>query len=405
MNTLITLLGRTGRDANGYKSIQYHFADGSTDQASFLGWPLQRRLSPARMIILGTSTSMWDHLFEGDLQLARQEEELRLELVDKVSSGTAVDPQLLEHLSPLLSKTLGCDVRLVQVPDGMSENQQVELFRHLEGHLPQRAKLYLDCTHGYRHMPMLMLAAGQFLAGLGRASIEKVFYGRVASDEDTAHVFELQGLSQLQAGVNALAIYDRSGDFEPVLDFLAPFLPDELDVEVVRRAIFHERLLRVSGDQIAFRRLFEVLREQELRFPANLLQEQLVKRIAWAREHHHHRRQFALAKQALQGRDFLRALALLFETMVSFSVHENDLGDPNDRAIREHALTLLEDRLKHRSDLRKDFAKLRNLRNSVVHGTRNDWKEITRLLREETSLSRFLNGVVPTIDELTADRA
>lgn len=100
MKVLISLLGRVQRPGSGsYRTVEYQFDDGTRAEAAFLGWPLARRLKPDRLLILGTATSMWDHLFEGDLDIADQAEERRLELMRLVDADQPVPEALLHSLS------------------------------------------------------------------------------------------------------------------------------------------------------------------------------------------------------------------------------------------------------------------------------------------------------------------
>ena len=64
-HTLVTFLGRTPKNAGGYRTTRYRFPDGSESESSaFLGWTLAKRLRPNRLIVLGTPGSMWD--FHGE---------------------------------------------------------------------------------------------------------------------------------------------------------------------------------------------------------------------------------------------------------------------------------------------------------------------------------------------------
>ncbi len=54
--TLITILGRTPKDSNGYRPTRYTFDDGAqTDPLAFFGWVPQQRLQPQCMVILDTN--------------------------------------------------------------------------------------------------------------------------------------------------------------------------------------------------------------------------------------------------------------------------------------------------------------------------------------------------------------
>ena len=64
-HVLLTFLGRVSKA--GYQTTCYDFGDGRQEPpTAFFGWSLQRRLTPDRLVILGTAGSMWDHLFERD---------------------------------------------------------------------------------------------------------------------------------------------------------------------------------------------------------------------------------------------------------------------------------------------------------------------------------------------------
>ena len=394
---LVTLLGRTNK--GGYDKVQYRFADGDVRPAAFLGWPLMERLKPVRMIVLGTATSFWDHLFEGDLDLGEAGENRRLALIEATEAGEPIDQSALNQLAPLLERTFGREIRLIIIPVGVDSADQMMIVEALERHVPDECELHLDCTHGFRHMPMILLAAGQFLEGTGRVSGLKVHYGRQEAN-DRASVFELHGLTHLQTGVNALAIYDRSGDFEPVLEFLDRYLPIELDREQIREAAFQERILRIPAAKRAFRDLHRLLTTSELPFPARLLQRELAERVAWANEPAHHRRQINAARRALTYGDYLRAAPLLYESVINYVVHAHDLGDAENREVRECARARV-----RKQERRKllSFDLLNRVRNSLLHAVRPVGADAQQLIASPSKLSEFLSHAIDEIEHFIND--
>lgn len=110
MTTLIFFLDRVPKNEGGYRTTVYAFPDGTrSGPVAFLGWPLRDKLGADRLVILGTAGSMWDHLFEGDLQLGEQAETDRLALLEAVEQK-AVSQAHLTPLAPLLAK----EARLAQ---------------------------------------------------------------------------------------------------------------------------------------------------------------------------------------------------------------------------------------------------------------------------------------------------
>lgn len=395
MKTLITLLGRTAK--GGYSPANYRFPDGDTRKAAFLGWPLMERLGPERVIVLGTETSVWDHLFEGDLDLGDAGENRRLALIEKVAAQAPVDQGLLDELAPVLEQALGRQIRLVIIPEGVDADDQMRMFETLDQHVPDGCELHVDCTHGFRHMPMILLAAAQFLAGMARATIAKIYYGKYDPATDLAPVYELEGLTRLQAGVTALAIYDRSGDFEPLLDFLDPYLPEKIDRDELREAAFQERMLRITRARKPFQKLHRLLTATELGFPARLLQRALSDRIAWANESHHYKRQIMVARRTLAHGDHVRTAALLYEAVINHVVHKHGLGDAEQREARERARDVLHDELRDRS-LLPSFNLLNRVRNSLLHAVRPEGADAQSLVDSRQRLDEFLGRTADEIE-------
>ena len=66
-HTLVSFIGRSTRRnaAGGYEPTRYKFPNGEMESTAHFGWALMQRGKPDRMVILGTSGSMWDYWVEG----------------------------------------------------------------------------------------------------------------------------------------------------------------------------------------------------------------------------------------------------------------------------------------------------------------------------------------------------
>jgi len=398
MNVLVSLLGRIGRsEGSGYPTKTYRFEDGHVAHAAFLGWALQERLRPDRLIILGSSTSMWDHLFEGDLDLADQSEDLREELLARCESESPVPQALLSQLEPVLSAQLGCRVSLVIVPRGLDGEAQIALFEQLERSLDRGDRLSIDCTHGFRHMPMLLMAGAQYLQGLSHVSVEAIYYGLIDQGATEAKVCRLDSLLEIERGIGALAHFDAGGDYEPMIQLLAPFLPAHLDVERLREAAFHERTLRIPQARRTIQAWYQFLEASDLPFPHRLLKPALLERLKWANEPTHHRRQLAASRIALDRRDYMRTTALLVEAWINQVVHSEALGDAENQEVREQARKILDERVKQ-GNAPKSFSLLRRLRNAIAHSARPVGADAQRLLAAEEKLKQFLSKMIEELN-------
>src|SRR5579884_1023138 len=178
--TLFTFLGRPSQEQagkGGYRKTRYEFSDGDrSEEVAFLGWPLQKRLRPKRMVIMGTAGSSWDHVFEGDLDFAANAEQARETLIQAVHSGL-VGRALLEPLERPLSEHIGCETRLVLIPYCRTEEEQVELLRIMAEHVAESDEVDIDVTHGFRHLPMIALLAALHLQVVRKAEVRNIWYG------------------------------------------------------------------------------------------------------------------------------------------------------------------------------------------------------------------------------------
>ncbi|MGK9451804.1 TIGR02221 family CRISPR-associated protein [Acidithiobacillus caldus] len=172
--TLITILGRTQKKDNGYRRTRYTFSDHSqSEELAFFGWALQRRIHPDKLVVLGTSGSMWDHLFEGDIDLEHDNSEERLALIE-ASDKEQVTQEQLDRLAPYLEARIDCKVALIIIPYAREETEQVELLRSIACHVDYDENVHLDVTHGFRHLPMLMILASLYLRIARKAHIENL---------------------------------------------------------------------------------------------------------------------------------------------------------------------------------------------------------------------------------------
>ena len=85
MTTLISFLGK-GQDGRGYRPASYRFEDGDISEGQkYLGLTLTEKIKPTRVILLGTSGSMWDVFLESGAGSLESE---WLELADSVKQQT-----------------------------------------------------------------------------------------------------------------------------------------------------------------------------------------------------------------------------------------------------------------------------------------------------------------------------
>ncbi len=396
---LFSFLGRSPKRDGQYQRTRYRFPDGSDDEASFFGFSLQRRLRAERMVILGTAGSMWDHLFDQlSGSLGDQMETERLSLIDAVEHKTVEQAQL-DHLAPLLGQALGCECQLQLIPYARSEAEQLAIVRQLAHDTVATERLHLDITHGFRHLPMLALAALQALRALNPAlRIEAIWYGAYDPDLGDAPVHDLSGMLKLLDGAAAISRFDKDGDYTE----LANLMHGE-GAEHLRQAAFFERTHQTGQA----RGRLDKARAHLVTEPDNglesLFHSALNVRLEWSREVRLYQRQRELADFYLARRDFLRATLFGFEAFITrLMVEQAQPGQHTDNfEHRADAKQMFEDQTRaHDSPGRASYRLLRDLRNQLAHGVSSPRVEVQKALSAPDRLAAALQRV---FDQLLAD--
>lgn len=397
---LVTFLGRVPKGEGGYRRTVYRFPDGErTAEVAFFGWALQERVRAARLLVLGTSGSMWDHLFEGDIQHGERGEAQRLALIEAVEARD-VPQALLDGMEPLLKEALGIPVRLRIIPYCRTEAEQAELLRVLAEEVPEGAALHLDVSHGFRHLPMLALVAALYLQKARQARVEAIWYGAYDPDTGDAPVYDLNGLLRMVDWLQALQHFDESGDYGVLVPRLRRAgLPGEL-CDALERASFLENILNVGAATGELRPVLRVLPEARPDVPeAGLLLPLVRQRLEWVAEPRQFEKQIALARRALAHRDYLRATLYAFESVITrLCLHAG--ADVNRHEARERARKRYEEALHAGADAqeREGYLLLKRLRNQVAHGTRGTRGEVQRTLADEALMRQTLERLIHAIE-------
>jgi CRISPR-associated Csx2 family protein len=87
------------------------------------------------------------------------------------------------------------------IPNGKDENEIWKIFKIIISHLKDNDNLYLDLTHGFRYLPMLLLVLGNYAKFLKNVSIAHISYGNFEARETSTNVapfVDLLPFSKLQ---------------------------------------------------------------------------------------------------------------------------------------------------------------------------------------------------------------
>ena len=235
MTTLISFLG-VGVENRGYKLAHYKFDCGFEFTSSFFGAAALARLRagstpPTRWLIIGTTTSGWDNLYDCIAKLAPAAEPRALEWALQVSeemncsTPRARAPVSLARLSEFersFSSLLGVELRLLAVDDDGDE-----IFNALHTNIEHGSKVVADITHGFRTMGMNALLALGALRWLADIEVEDILYGKFNYDapEGVHPAISLTAsarLARFTPALAQLALVDDVGHIAPMFEAHAP---------------------------------------------------------------------------------------------------------------------------------------------------------------------------------------
>lgn len=387
-SVLITFLGGAspGRDRR-YREASYDFGGGELRTTPFFGLALAEHLAIDRLVILGTSGSMWDVLLF-DQDLPDTDAALFDDLIEAADSDR-VDIELLGGFEPILGDKLGVGVSLDIIPYGRSADEQQQTVSLMASHAANADAVHLDVTHGLRHLPIVSLAAAQVIeTTLGRP-IEGIHYGALELTRDgTTPVVSLAGLLEIQHWLSAFTVFERNRDYS----VFVPLLRDRIEqgaLDHLRMASFYERLNDTGKSKEQLKKFRLALGDHAGETPLErLFFPQLEDRIAWSLEGSLAARQLSLARTHLANSDYLRATIIAFEAWISARVKHQG-GRETHREDRNFA----KDSLK----TRPQFKTLRQIRNAVTHGDRPDTKEAQQAISSPTKMAEVLDDCMAAI--------
>ncbi|MDV7393060.1 hypothetical protein RZS08_16935, partial [Arthrospira platensis SPKY1] len=129
-HTLISFLGRGNPDrGKRYHRATYEFGAGPPQTTEFFGLGLTRRIGPDRLLILGTTGSMWDVLLFS-LGLGQEHDEALLALTESADADRTTQAEL-DRLTAVVSERLGLPVVLRLIPYGRDTGEQVEILQRM----------------------------------------------------------------------------------------------------------------------------------------------------------------------------------------------------------------------------------------------------------------------------------
>ena len=389
---LISFLGKA-QTGGQYSEANYDF-DGRVETARFFSRALSKIIQPERLIILGTSASMWDVLCEN----LGADEHTQWAQLSEAAENDNVSQELLDAFNPLFSKKLNIECRLKLIPYGDDLVQQIAILQKMAEDIESGDSVSLDLTHGLRHLPMLGLLSAMYLKTAREVKIDGIYYGaleRTNPYTKITPVMRLEGLLAMADWISALDGFNKTGNIAPFSPLLQREGMSKETAQCLEEAAFFENTLNIPQARGPLKRFADTL-NGGLQGIGALFQNALQERFAWHKEDKLYLRQKQNAYFYLNQGDYLRAAALGYEAFVTYKMSIDKSSpalDPQNYQHREEIKQHIH------NDKNTDYVLLRHLRNALAHGTRSNMAQVQTAMSSKeklhTELSRLFNTLLP----------
>ncbi len=112
--------------------------------------------------------------------------------------------------SALEQMSLPTPIKTIDIPDGNNERELWDIFDKIYTVFENGDELYFDLTHGFRYLPMMVLALGNYAKFLKNTIVKSITYGNFEANVKT--IQDITPLAALQDWTNAAADYINHGD-------------------------------------------------------------------------------------------------------------------------------------------------------------------------------------------------
>lgn len=378
---LISFLGKA-QQGGQYRQANYNFADGTQKTARFFSFALNQHIQPDKLIMLGTSGSMWDVLCE---HLGADSHEQWASL-SEAAENDAVSQAQLDNFSIPVSHALHIDCQLKRIPYGDNLAEQVEILQIMAAAIQAGDTVSLDLTHGLRHLPMLGLLSAMYLQTARAATINGIYYGALDRTKDgLTPVMQLNGLLNIADWLHALDGFNKTGNLAPFSELLQQDGMAQDTAKCLEDAAFFENTLNIPNARAPLKKFTEATKDGLTGIGA-LFEDSLKERIAWHKEDNFYLRQRSNAYFYLQQGDYLRAATLGYEAFITLRVQQDRTVPKLDPQNYEHR-----QQIKLALDRNNDYKLLGQLRNALAHGIRSDVKAAQSALSSKDKLDAELN--------------
>ena len=292
-----------------------------------------------------------------------------------------------------LANTLGDKFSTVDIPDGNSTDELWDIFaKCVDANVVKKNdEIILDITHAFRSIPLLIFIVAAYLRQVKSVKLKHIIYGAFeARNQDTNRtpIFDLTPFVELLDWMNAVNVFQNSGDARPIADLN---VDPKIDNALTRlsNALLTNRTLEAQDAARVFNGL-EFESEQALPFQMLIDQlkqsyQQMAVNEPSDNQKNSLKAQYQQIKWYVENQHYIQAITLMREWLISYKCLQQKQGHWLSKQSRENAEKEFKELIEHQDS---PFAQLAseqtdlalwkqcvNIRNDLAHcGMRNNPK-------------------------------
>lgn len=224
---LISFLG-TGPKGNlgkekaerAYRPAKYHFGEGVEICTSFIADAIVQKYKIDSIILLGTTHSMWECVYEVFCNNTNQliDDDYYLELADYCDNANSRSNLMIPHQENV-EKILGNNSHVVLLKYGITEDEireNISIVLGLEKYLNDKDELIVDITHSFRSLPLYIMNLLLYLKNVSskKIKISKICYGMLDATDEFGYtpVVSLDGIMEVQDWITGAYNFTQYGN-------------------------------------------------------------------------------------------------------------------------------------------------------------------------------------------------
>ncbi len=386
------------KSAREYRMASYHLADKDLGEYSFTAAALYDTLDIDKVILLGTTHSMWEEVYRYFLEKKGEsvDDSVYCEIADHCEQSTSNTDLSVPHIDKI-EAAVGKDAHVVLIRYGVSEeeiNENINIILQLNQLLSTGDELVVDVTHSFRSLPITIMNLLLYLKNVSNKNINisHIYYGMIEMSREYGYapIVDLNKILELNDWIVGANTFRQYGSAYKIAELMKG-----MDTDVSRR-------LKHFSDVLNLNHLAAISQEtQSLRAIANRefasqLPEMIVKPIIkeFLRNFQNTEQnpalfQYKLAQWQFKRMNFASALISLQESILTYACVQSR-HNPFDKNERQSVKDgICEDNGTIAYELRGVYFEVTKNRNVVAHAleTDNSAEEIIRSLRKSLEVA------------------